>query len=97
MSDQPTVLTSSIMENPPQLVSPKNVPESDLVLMNTFNTLTPYYWCLSEDVPAKIKLICVINKWMNVPMALMDMSKQFTNTKLQRQAGKILNTIQSRL
>jgi hypothetical protein len=85
------------MENPPQLIPPKKCIESDLVLMNTFNSFIPYYWCLSADVPDKIKLTCLINQWMNVPMALMDMSKQFANTKLQRQAGKILITIQSRL
>ena len=78
------------------LTLPSKISERDKSLVEAFKELAPLYWCLAEDYPAKVKLMLALNHWMNVPMALLDMTKLVENKRLSSALSKYLNHLTSR-
>lgn len=76
---------------------PFKISDRDKSLVEAFKELAPLYWCLAEDYPAKVKLMLALNHWMNVPMALLDISKLVENKRLSSTLSKYINNLTSRI
>lgn len=54
---------------------------------SAFFSLLPYYWWNTADLPARAKLILLINKWPSVAVACLDLVKNAG--KCKRSAGAV--------
>lgn len=68
---------------------------TDGVIQSTFLSILPYYWWTAADLPAKVKLILLINKWPSVAVACIDLIKMPVNVRVRRELSKRLVHIQS--
>ncbi len=75
---------------------PNNLSEEDNNLFSLYKKIAKYYWCLASEYPSEIKLILLINKWNNIPNAMMDITNLVNNKKLAKQLSIFLNRIQAR-
>lgn len=63
---------------------------TDDAVQSVFLALLPYYWWNAADLPAKVKLILLINKWPSVAVACIDMVKMPVNVSVRRELSKRL-------
>lgn len=69
--------------------------ENDQNLRDAFNTLIKFYYAKQEDVPARLKLMCVINHWPNAAIACFEIPKLVSNKSLAKEMNNCLVFVQS--
>lgn len=68
---------------------------TDDAIQSAFLALLPYYWWSSADLPARIKLTLLINKWPSVAIACLDLIKMPVNGRVRRELSKRLVHMQA--
>lgn len=63
---------------------------TDDTIQSTFLALLPYYWWTAADLPAKVKLTLLINKWPSVAVACLDLAKMPIKVSVRRELAKRL-------
>lgn len=68
---------------------------TDDAIQSAFLALLPYYWWTAADLPARVKLILLINKWPSVAVACIDLVKMPVNIRVRRELSKRLIHMQT--
>lgn len=68
---------------------------TDDAIQSAFLALLPYYWWNASDLPARVKLTLLINKWPSVPVACLDLVKMPVNVRVRRGLSKRLTHMQA--
>lgn len=68
---------------------------TDDAIQTAFLTLLPYYWWTAADLPARVKLLLLINKWPSVAIACTDLIKMPINVNVRRELSKRLVYMQT--
>ena len=68
---------------------------TDDAIQSAFLALLPYYWWNASDLPARVKLTLLINKWPSVAVACIDMVKMPVNVSVRRELSKRLVHMQT--
>lgn len=63
---------------------------TDDAVQSVFLALLPYYWWNEADLPARVKLTLLINKWPSVAVACIDLVKMPANVSVRRELAKQL-------
>lgn len=63
---------------------------TDDAIQSAFLALLPYYWWTAADLPARVKLILLINKWPSVTVACLDLVKMPIKISVRRKLSKCL-------
>lgn len=63
---------------------------TDDTIQSTFFSLLPYYWWTAADLPDRVKLTLLINKWPSVAVACIDLVKMPVNVSVRRELAKRL-------
>lgn len=71
--------------------------ENDQNLRDAFDALIKFYWAKSEDVPARLKLMCMLNNWPNAAIACHEIPKLVSNKSLVKQMNQCVVMTQSRV
>lgn len=68
---------------------------TDDTIQSAFLDLLPYYWWNVADLPARVKLILLINKWPSVAVACLDLTGMPVNIRVRRELSKRLVHMQT--
>lgn len=71
--------------------------ENDQNLRDAFDLLIKFYYAQSNDVPARLKLMCMLNHWPNAAIACNEIPKLVSNKSLARQMNNCLRITQAHL
>lgn len=68
---------------------------TDSEIRTLFFDLLPFYNALEADVPARVRLICAVNRWPNVVAACLELWKAPRSAKVCRELSRALTHMQS--
>lgn len=57
---------------------------TDDAIQSAFLALLPYYWWNAADLPARVKLILLINRWPSVAVACLDLTGMPIDVRIRR-------------
>lgn len=68
---------------------------TDSEIKTLFFDLLPFYNALEADAPARVRLICAVNRWPNVVAACLELHKAPRSAKVRRELWRALAHMQS--
>lgn len=68
---------------------------TDSEIRTLFFDLLPFYNSLEADAPARVRLICAVNRWPNVVTACLELCKMPRSAKVCRELSRALTHMQS--
>lgn len=68
---------------------------TDSEIRTLFFDLLPFYNALEADAPARVRLICAVNRWPNVVAACLELCKMPRSAKVLRELSRALTHMQS--
>lgn len=68
---------------------------TDSEIRTLFFGMLPFYNALEADAPARVRLICAVNRWPNVVAACLELCKMPRSAKVRRELSRALVHVQS--
>lgn len=68
---------------------------TDSEIRALFFDMLPFYNSLEADAPARIRLICAVNRWPNVVAACLELCRVPRSARVRRELSRALAHMQS--